>query len=113
MTVNTEMDTVTEKELVVEMEKDALDSDLDPDLDHYCNRMRSETAQGDELTIRAAAWTLRINIRVLKLNSTTSIIMTLTYPGTPPIDLEEDLGTSNSLGSDDQGLRTIIITHYV
>ena len=39
--------------------------------------------------------------------------MTLTYPGTPPIDLEEDLGTSNSLGSDDPGLRTIIIAHYV
>ncbi len=38
--------------------------------------------------------------------------MTLTYPGTPP-DLEEGSGTSNSLGSDDQGLRTITIAHYV
>jgi hypothetical protein len=75
--------------------------------------MRSETARGDEVTIRAEAWALRINIRVLKLNSTTATIMTLTYPGTPPIDLEESLGTSNSLGSDDQGLRTITITHYV
>jgi hypothetical protein len=65
-------------------EGDALDSGLDLDLDSYCGRMRSETAQGDELTVRAAAWALQINIRVLKLNSTTATIMTLTYPGTPP-----------------------------
>jgi hypothetical protein len=90
-----------EKELVADMERDALDSTLDPDLDHYCDRMRSETVQGDELTIRAIAGALRINIRVLKLNSTTATIMALTYPGTPPIDLEEGLGTSKSLGSDD------------
>ena len=112
ITANTEIDTVMEEELAAERERDALDSALDPDLDHYCKRMRSETAQGDELTIRAAAWVLRINIRVLKMNSTTTTIMTLTYPGTPP-DLEEGSGTSNSLGSDDQGLRTITIAHYV
>jgi len=88
-----------EEELATEMERDALDSALDPDLDHYCKRMRSETTQGDELTIRATAWVLRINIQVLKLNSTTATIMTLTYPGTPP-DLEEGLGTSNSPESD-------------
>jgi hypothetical protein len=113
ITADTETDAVMEEELAAEMERDALDSALDPDLDHYCNRMRSETARGDELTIRAAAWALRINIRVLKLNSTTVTIMALTYPGTPPIDPEESLGTSNSLGSDDQGLRTITIAHYV
>ena len=112
ITADTEIDTVMEEELEAERERDALDSALDPDLDHYCKRMRSETAQGDELTIRAAAWALRINIRVLKMNSTTATIMALTYPGTPP-DLEEGSGTSNSLGSDDQGLRTITIAHYV
>ena len=112
ITADTEIDTVMEEELAAERERDALDSALDPDLDHYCKRMRSETAQGDELTIFATAWTLRINIRVLKMNSTTATIMTLTYPGTPP-DLEEGSGTSNSLGSDDQGLRTITIAHYV
>jgi hypothetical protein len=66
------------------MEGDALDSALDPDLDSYCGRMRSETAQGDELTIRAAACALQVNIQILKLNSTTTTIMSLVYPGTPP-----------------------------
>jgi hypothetical protein len=74
--------------------------------------MRSETAQGDELTIRAAARTLQINIRILKLNSTKTTIMALTYPGTPP-NLEEAPGTLNSLASDAQDLRTITIAHYV
>jgi hypothetical protein len=96
----------------VGMEGDALDSALDPDLDIYCGRMRSETAQGDELTIRAAACALQINIRILKLNSTTMTIMALVYPGTPP-NLEEVPGTMNSLASDAQGLRTITIAHYV
>jgi hypothetical protein len=95
-----------------EKEGDALDSALDLDLDSYCGRMRSETAQGDELTIRAAARTLQINIRILKLNSTKTTIMALTYPGTPP-NLEEAPGTLNSLASDAQDLRTITIAHYV
>ena len=77
-------DSVPEEVQAAEMERDALDSALDLDLDSYCGRMRSETAQGDELTIRAAAWALQINIRVLKLNFTTTTIMALTYPGTPP-----------------------------
>jgi hypothetical protein len=93
-------------------EGDALDSALDLDLDSYYGRMRSETAQGDEPTVRAAAWVLRINIRILKLNSTTTTIMALTYPGTPP-NLEEVPGTLNSLASDAQDLRTITIAHYV
>ncbi len=60
-TVNTEIDTATENETTttVGRERDALDSVLDPDLDHYCKRMRSETAQGDELTIRAPSWALQ------------------------------------------------------
>ena len=45
---------VTEEVSTAEMERDALASALDLDLDSYCGRMRSETAQGDELTIRAA-----------------------------------------------------------
>ena len=59
-TANTEMDMVTENEpeAIVEMERDALASALDPDLDHYCNLMRSEIAQGDELTIRDTALVL-------------------------------------------------------
>ena len=56
ITANTEIDSVMEEELATVMERDSLDSALDPDLDHYCERMRSETAQGDELTIRAAVW---------------------------------------------------------
>lgn len=51
---------------------DALDSALDPDLDHYCTRMRLEVAQGDELTMRAAALILQTDIQVLKFNSTTT-----------------------------------------
>ncbi len=62
-------DSMMEEVPAPEMERDALDSALDLDLDSYCGRMRSETAQGDELTIRAAAWALQINIRILKLNS--------------------------------------------
>jgi hypothetical protein len=105
-------DSMMKEAPAVEKERNALDSALDLDLNSYCKRMRSETAQGDELTIRAAAWALQINIRILKLNSTTTTIMTLTYPGTPP-DLEEVPGTMQSLASDAQGLRTIIIAHYV
>jgi hypothetical protein len=36
----------------------ALDSALDPDLDCYSERMRSEVAQGDEITIKDAALVL-------------------------------------------------------
>jgi hypothetical protein len=107
-----EKDSVMEEVQSAEMERDALNSALDLDLDSYCGRMRSETAQGDELTIRAAAGALQINIRVLKLNSTTTSIMALTYPGTPT-DLEEDPGTLNSLAGDASGHRTITIAHYV
>jgi hypothetical protein len=111
--VNDQIATDNGTDLVMEeVERDALDSALDLDLDSYCERMRSETAQGDELTIRAAAWALQINIRVLKLNSTTASIMALTYPGTPP-DLEEDPGTLNPLAVDAPGLRTITIAHYI
>ena len=75
--------------------------------------MKSETAQGDELTIRAAALALRTDIQILKLNSTTGTIMTITYPGAPPIDCDEGPGNSDQLGMDDQGLQTITIAHYV
>jgi hypothetical protein len=112
MVADNRTDSVLEEVQAADMERDALDSATDLDLDSYCERMRSETAQGDELTIRAAARALQTNIRVLKLNSTTTTIMALTYPGTPP-DLEEDPGTLNPLASDDQGLRTITIAHYV
>jgi hypothetical protein len=105
-------DSMTKESPAAETERNTLDSVLDPDLDSYCKRMRSETAQGDELTIRAAAWALQINIRILKLNSTTTTIMALTYPGIPP-NLEEVPGTLNSLASDAQDLRTITIAHYV
>ncbi len=96
-----ETDSATEEVLVTEMERDT-DSAPDLDLDSHCRRMRSEIAQGDELTIRAAAWALQINIRVLKLNS---------YPGTP-LDPGEVPDTLNSPESDAQGLRTITIAHY-
>jgi hypothetical protein len=105
-------DSMIEEVPAVGKEGDALDSALDLDLDSYCGRMRSETAQGDELTVQAAAWALQINIRILKLNSTTMTIMALTYPGTPP-NLEEVPGTLKSLASDAQDLRTITIAHYV
>jgi hypothetical protein len=105
-------DSMTKEAPAAETKRNALDSALDPDLDSYCKRMRSETAQGDELTIRAAAWALQTNIRILKLNSTTTTIMALTYPGTPP-NLEEVPGTLNSLASNAQDLRTITIAHYV
>jgi hypothetical protein len=105
-------DSMTKEAPAAETERNALDSALDPDLDSYCKRMRSETAQGDELTIRAAAWALQINIRILKLNSTTMTIMALTYPGTPS-DPEEAPGTMNLLAPDAPDLRTITIAHYV
>jgi hypothetical protein len=59
MAANREIDTVMEEELATEMERDALDSALDPDLDGYCKRMRSETAHGDDLIIRVTTWALR------------------------------------------------------
>ena len=94
-------------------EHNALDSAPDSDLDQYCNRMQSETAQGDELTIRAAALALRRNIRVLKLNSTTGTIMSISYPGILPSDYEEEPGNSNQSEMNDQELQTITIAHYV
>jgi hypothetical protein len=108
------MDTMTENEPVamVETEEDVLDSALDPDLDQYCIRMRSETGQGDEITIRDTTLVLRIKIQVLELNPTTGTIMSLIYPGTPPIDTDEGLGNLNPPGLDDQGLQ-ITIAHYV
>jgi hypothetical protein len=106
------IDSMMGKVPAVGMERDALDSALDPDLDSYCKRMRSEIAQGDELTIRAAAGALQINIRILKLNSSTMTIMALVYPGTPP-NLEEIPDIMNAPASDAQDLRTITIAHYV
>jgi hypothetical protein len=61
-------------------EDNALDSALDSDLDQYYFRMRSEVAQEDELTIRAAALALHTDIRILKLNPTTGTVQTITYP---------------------------------
>ena len=75
--------------------------------------MQSETAQGDELTIRAAALVLRTNIQVLKLNSTSGTIMSISYPGILPSDYEEETGNPDHFEMDDQELQTITIAHYV
>lgn len=52
----------TDPAAMTETDIEALDSALDSNLDQYCARMRSETAQGDELTVRAAALILQIDI---------------------------------------------------
>ena len=95
---------------------DALDSAPDPSLDHYCKRMRSEVAQGDELSIRAAALSLEMDIRVLKYDPSRDSIMILTYPGTPitngPEESLQEKGPMGSLESNVNRGNSLTIAHY-
>ena len=58
-TTSGEINAMMEEDLATEMESETLDNALDPDLDGYCKRMRSETAHGDDLIIRVTTWALR------------------------------------------------------
>ena len=69
---------------------DALDSAPDLNLDHYCQRMRSEVAQGDALSVKAAALSLGREIRVLTYDPKGDAIQVLSYPGTPVTNESEE-----------------------
>ena len=84
---------------------DALDSAPALNLDLYCQCMRSEVDQGDELSVKAAALSLGMEIRVLTYDAKGDAIQVLSYSGTPVTnESEEPLRDRGSLQSFDRNV---------